>query len=93
VETWRPGDRTEPLGPSSRAERDLLAAINQTHGTAVADMAATYVGAGCSVWLAPAVIEMLRRRGWTGARPDHFISPFPLRAIARALGSIDEADR
>jgi hypothetical protein len=93
VETWRPVDQTEPLAPVSRAERDLLAAINQTHGTAVADMATTYVGAGCRVLLAPTVIEILRRCGWTGARSHHFMSPFPLRAIARELVRIDEDDR
>lgn len=93
VETWRPGEDSEPLTPTSRAERDLAAAITQTHGITVTDLAATYVGAGCSVWLAPAVIEMLRRCGWAGTIPDHFISPFPLRSIARALVRIDEEDR
>src|SRR5262245_56323109 len=92
LETWRPGDQTEPLAPTSRAARALLAAINQTHGTAIADMAATYIGAGCSIWLAPAVIEMLRRCGWTGAGPDHFSSPYTLRAIAQGLVRVGAED-
>jgi hypothetical protein len=83
---WRPGSCTPELLPESQAERDLLEAIGQVHGAeGPVNMASTYVGAGGRVLLVPAVTEVLRRLGWSGARPHHFTSPCTLRSIARQL--------
>jgi hypothetical protein len=90
---WRPGSCTFALLPENRAEHDLLEAIRQVHGAdGPVNMASTYAGAGGRVLLAPAVIEVLRRLGWSGAHPHQFTSPCTLRSIARQLVARGERD-
>ncbi|WP_328958215.1 condensation domain-containing protein [Kitasatospora purpeofusca] len=82
---WLPGDGTPVLGPTTEPERELVAALRETHGFATVNLALTYAEAGGRAVLAPALVETLRRRGLEGLQLPHFATAHTLRAIARAL--------
>ncbi|MEV4557905.1 condensation domain-containing protein [Kitasatospora sp. NPDC049285] len=82
---WRPERDAPRLPPETEAERELCAAIRETHGIEVDDLALSYVAAGGLVLRAPAVVEALLRRRLTGLNSSHFGTPYTLRAIARCL--------
>nr|BEK64101.1 hypothetical protein KPHV_13280 [Kitasatospora purpeofusca] len=82
---WRPGDATPVLGPTTEPERELVAALRETHGFGTVNLALTYAEAGGRAVLAPAVVETLRRRGLEGLCLPHFATAHTLRAMARAL--------
>ncbi|WP_159425100.1 hypothetical protein [Streptomyces sp. TLI_053] len=82
---WRPGDGTPVLGPATEPERELVAALQETHGFGAVNLALTYAEAGGRAILAPAVVETLRRRGLEGLRLPHFATAHTLRAVAGAL--------
>ncbi|WP_159394439.1 condensation domain-containing protein [Streptomyces sp. NRRL S-495] len=82
---WLPGDGTPVLGPTTEPERELVAALQETHGFGTVNLALTYAEAGGRAVLAPAVVETLRRRGLEGLQLPHFATAHTLRAMARAL--------
>ncbi|SDT70197.1 condensation domain-containing protein [Actinoplanes derwentensis] len=82
---WRPRVALPERAPVTRAEKELCEAIRETHGRVVTNLAQTYLEAGGDLLRTAALVQALRRRGLTGLRPEHFRSPFPLRAVARAL--------
>ncbi|GAA1602375.1 condensation domain-containing protein [Actinoplanes couchii] len=82
---WRPDAGLPEHPPVTRPEKELCEAIRETHGRVVANLAQTYLEAGGDLLRTAALTQALRRRGLTGLRPEHFRSPFTLRAIARAL--------
>jgi hypothetical protein len=82
---WRPAVDQPRLAPTTEAERELCAAIRETHGHVVPDVVQTYVGAGGRIILAPAVMEKLRRRGLVGLGQHNFNGPYSLRGMARCL--------
>lgn len=82
---WRPRAAPPERAATTRAEIELREAIRETHGHAVTNMAQTYLEAGGDLLRTAALVQALRRRGWSGLRQEHFRSPFTLRAIARSL--------
>ncbi|MFJ8434749.1 hypothetical protein ACIQ9P_25955 [Kitasatospora sp. NPDC094019] len=82
---WRPADGTPVLGPTTEPERELAAALRETHDLASVNLAHTYAEAGGRAVLAPALVETLRRRGLEGLRLAHFATAHTLRAVARDL--------
>ncbi|MHA4779041.1 condensation domain-containing protein [Streptomyces sp. MSC1_001] len=82
---WIPSQCLPKLKPSTERESELSMAIRETHGTESVNLALTYAASGGRAVLAPAVVETLRRRGFTGLKPHHFGTAYTLRAIARSL--------
>jgi hypothetical protein len=82
---WRPAEAGIVLPPRTREERELCAAIFETHGVQVQNLALSYLAAGGQIMLSPAVGETLRRQGLQGLWSYHFASPCTLRTAARAL--------
>ncbi|MER5527201.1 condensation domain-containing protein [Streptomyces sp. NPDC002677] len=85
---WSPLTDAPFLPAVTEAERELCAAIRETHGHSVDDLALTFAQVGGRVVLVPAVVEALRRRGLSGLARYHFESPYPLRAVARDLVAV-----
>ncbi|MFD4831263.1 hypothetical protein ACFWPV_15620 [Streptomyces uncialis] len=82
---WTPELGIPDVLPSTEQDRELCAALRETHGLEVTNMAQSYSRAGGLIIRGPAVVESLRRRGFTGVRREHLFTPFTLRAIARSL--------
>lgn len=82
---WRPALDTPALAPVTEAEHELRAALAEVHGHDFPDLARSYVQSGGEMLRAPAVVEVLRRRGLIGLDSHHFTSPCTLRSVARAL--------
>lgn len=82
---WHPATDTPVIAPATDAERELRAALSEIHGRDFPDLARSYIQSGGEMLLAPAVVEVLCRRGLTGLDSHHFTSPCTLRAVARAL--------
>ncbi|MCC9306047.1 hypothetical protein LN042_02810 [Kitasatospora sp. RB6PN24] len=82
---WSPREAAPVLPPGTEAEHELCAAIRETHGLDVENLALSYVAAGGRLLRAPAVVEALRRRRLIGLQSYHFTTPWTLRAVARSL--------
>jgi hypothetical protein len=82
---WDPDTQRPVLAPTTPAEHALCAAIQTTHGHEPRDVALTYTEAGGRILRAPAVVEHMRRHGFTGLRQEHFTTPHTLRATARLI--------